>query len=224
VQQLHGSTVSILPAMASHISPDKHESQYPIPPPPLHTRSSNDIYQDHPGTPGEAFLSPVQTPQGSPSKHHMPPGAFDLPNVFDHALKLMPTAGTPSKTNRGGNSPTSPNKAGFAAAEDSFGDTTVLEAHSNAGSPGKRPNKENTPPEPRPALKTESTHLNYAAVSRQEPYKVRDVDTGHKKYATGHGLTPSDLEILQKPSVKRLANVTQLCKSFLQLLSALPNL
>jgi cell cycle protein kinase DBF2 len=33
-----------------------------------------------------------------------------------------------------------------------------------------------------------------------------------RKYNTQRGLNPEELEILQKPNVKRLANVTQLCE------------
>src|SRR5690242_19827546 len=64
-------------------------------PPPLHTRSTE---MDLPGTPTrEAFISPRMTPQGSPSKSHQPPGAFDLPHVFENAMKLFPTMGSPTK-------------------------------------------------------------------------------------------------------------------------------
>lgn len=99
----------------------------------------------------------------------------------------------------------------------------MLEHHAAAGaasgSPTRKANKENTPPEPRPGLQKEPTFVNHAAMSRQEPYRTRDFDTGTKtKYATGVGISAEDMEKLQKPSVKRLANVTQLCKSLLDLL------
>ncbi|KAK3079862.1 hypothetical protein LTS18_003722, partial [Coniosporium uncinatum] len=49
-------------------------------PPPLHTRNTNEMYE-RPSTPTQGQLvSPQQTPQGSPSKHQQPPGAYDLPN------------------------------------------------------------------------------------------------------------------------------------------------
>jgi cell cycle protein kinase DBF2 len=78
-------------------------------------------------------------------------------------------------------------------------------------SPPKKSNKENTPPGPRPGLKKESSFVNPAAVSRQEPYKPRDPET-QSIYNTQRGLSREDLDKLQKPAVKRLANVTQLCK------------
>ena len=84
-------------------SPGKPDLKMPLPPPLLHTRSGNELY-DRPNTPKQnGFTSPLQTPQGSPSKKHLPPGANDLPNVFDNAMKLgvmSPTkkqAGSPSK-------------------------------------------------------------------------------------------------------------------------------
>ncbi|KAK3062706.1 hypothetical protein LTS18_003528, partial [Coniosporium uncinatum] len=49
-------------------------------PPLLHTRNTNEMYE-RPSTPKQGQLvSPQQTPQGSPSKHQQPPGAYDLPN------------------------------------------------------------------------------------------------------------------------------------------------
>jgi cell cycle protein kinase DBF2 len=56
---------------------------------------------------------------------------------------------------------------------------------------------------------------NQAAISRQEQYQSRDQPQITKKYNTQRGLTPDELEILHKPNVKRLANVTQLCKDTL---------
>ena len=69
----------------------------PMPPPLLHTRSGNEPYE-RPSTPNaNGFTSPVQTPQGSPSKKQFPPGANDLPNVFDNAMKLAPLSPTKSQ-------------------------------------------------------------------------------------------------------------------------------
>ncbi|KAF2135773.1 uncharacterized protein K452DRAFT_238737 [Aplosporella prunicola CBS 121167] len=152
---------------------------------------------NRPETPSSnpAFLSPQQTPTGSPSKHHAPPGAYDLPNVFDNAMKLMPTVGTPSRIARPvQHSPASPspNRSEF-----------------DQGSPTRRANKENTPPD-RPAVPKESNFVTQAAASRQEPYKPRGDASVGKTYNLQRGLSPEDVEKLQKPSVKRLANVTQL--------------
>ncbi|KAJ9666768.1 serine/threonine-protein kinase dbf2 [Coniosporium apollinis] len=196
--------------MAAAISPDKRDFKLPLPPPALHTRSTNDSY-DRPSTPTQqGFTSPQRTPQGSPSKNQLPPGAYDLPNVFDNAMKLVPTVGTPSKTGRQQQSPTSPNKGAFAIAENRNDSANDVSAPM-PGSPTRKSNKENTPPGHRPQLTKESSYLNHAAASRQEPYRAREpVEPARTNYTVQRGLSPEELEKLQKPSVKRLANVSQL--------------
>lgn len=74
------------------------------------------------------------------------------------------------------------------------------------GSPLRKQGKENTPPGSRQGLESAQ---NLAAISRQEPYQPQQTT---RKYNTQRGLTAEELEILHKPNVKRLANVTQLCK------------
>jgi hypothetical protein len=192
--------------------------QLPIPPPPLHTRSSD---MDRPATPSqEAFISPHQTPQGSPSKHHQPPGAFDLPHVFENAMRLLPTIGSPSKSKPG--TPTSPNKTNLHAGDDvdySSPDLTTI----GPGSPTRKSNKENTPPGARPPLQKESSYITHAAQSRQEPYRTHDAGKQSTRYLNGpQRLSAEELEKARKPSVKRLANVTQLCKSRSSLQNILP--
>ncbi|KAF2737608.1 kinase-like protein [Polyplosphaeria fusca] len=185
---------------------DRPTFQLPIPPPPLHTRSSD---MDQPLTPSrEAFISPQQTPQGSPSKHQQPPGAFDLPHVFENAMKLLPTMGSPTKSKP--QTPTSPNKLNLQPGDDvdySSQDITTL----GPGSPSRKANKENTPPGvTRPALQKESSYITHAAQSRQEPYRTREADQS-SRYAQGpQRLSAEELEKARKPQVKRLANVTQL--------------
>ncbi|KAL1889285.1 serine/threonine-protein kinase dbf2 [Ceratocystis pirilliformis] len=65
----------------------------------------------------------------------------------------------------------------------------------------------------------ENFHKNHAALSRHEMYHREHKDqqkehgTRHqpiKKFNTSRGLTPEELEILKKPKVRRLVNVTQL--------------
>jgi hypothetical protein len=182
--------------------------QLPAPPPALHTRG---IDMGGPGTPSqEAFTSPQQTPQGSPSKHHQPPGAFDLPHVFENAMRLLPTmGGSPSKSKPG--SPTSPNKGRVQGGDDAdpfAHDATTL----TPGSPTRRSNQENTPPNGRPGLQKESSYLTHAAQSRQEPYRTHGADQSTRYHPGPQRLSAEDLEKARKPSVKRLANVTQLCK------------
>lgn len=185
---------------------DTPNFQLPVPPPPLHTRSSD---MDRPGTPSqEAFISPQQTPQGSPSKHQHPPGAFDLPHVFENAMRLLPTLGSPTRSKP--STPTSPSKANLQAADDgdySANDVTTL----GPGSPTRKANKENTPPSARPGLQKEPSYVTHAAQSRQEPYRTREAEQSGRYYQTQR-LSAEDLEKARKPSVKRLANVTQLCK------------
>jgi cell cycle protein kinase DBF2 len=182
--------------------------QLPTPPPTLVTRGSD---MGRPGTPSqEAFTSPQQTPQGSPSKSHQPPGAFDLPHVFENAMRLLPTMGSPSKSKPG--SPTSPNKArqqgGGDEADPFAADVTTL----TPGSPTRKTNKENTPPNARPGLQKEPSYLTHAAQSRQEPYRTQTADQSTRYYPGPQRLSAEELEKARKPAVKRLANVTQLCK------------
>ncbi|KAJ4297576.1 serine/threonine-protein kinase dbf2 [Kalmusia sp. IMI 367209] len=184
---------------------DRQNFQLPAPPPPLHTRPSD---MNRPGTPSqEAFISPQQTPQGSPSKNQHPPGAFDLPHVFENAMRLLPTLGSPSRSKPG--TPTSPNKANLQAADDidySAQDITTL----GPGSPTRKSNKENTPPSTRPGLQKESSYVTHAAQSRQEPYRTREAEQSGRYYQGQQRLSAEELEKARKPAVKRLANVTQL--------------
>lgn len=190
--------------MSNMAGSNRDSFQLPAPPPPLHTRGSD---MDRPGTPQEAFISPQQTPQGSPSKTHQPPGAFDLPHVFENAMRLLPTLGSPSRTKPG--SPTSPNKGTLQAQTDadySSADLTTL----TPGSPTRKSNKENTPPSARPAVQKEPSYLTHAAQSRQEPYRARDAEQGTRYLNGPQRLSAEELEKARKPAVKRLANVTQL--------------
>ncbi|KAI9655504.1 MAG: hypothetical protein M1821_005297 [Bathelium mastoideum] len=190
----------------------KHDFKLPMPPPLLHTRSGNEIYQAS-GTPTRSgFTSPPQTPQGSPSKNRLPPGANDLPNVFDNAMKLMPsTNGSPSKANR---QPQVPNKnlhdeLALPHYNDRSTDTDAIAV--TPGSPTRQSNKENTSPGPRSPLHKQDASYNQAAASRQAPYKPREqLEVSHQQQTLSRGPSPIELEKLQKPSVKRLANITQL--------------
>lgn len=176
----------------------------PMPPPLLHTRSGNELYDrpQTPTTPGgnHGFTSPVQTPQGSPSKKQLPPGANDLPNVFENAMKLAPAS--PTKTQ-----PLSPTKQGLSLGTDNVNRDPFTD-HSNhhygrSESPTRQSNKENAP-----AIRYgKDIHQNQAALSRQEQYQP----TESRKTIT-RGLTTEEMQKLQLPKVKRLANVTQLCK------------
>ena len=98
----------------------------------------------------------------------------------------------------------------FANATANFDESVMHKSALAPGSPLRKQGKENTPPSSRqgePALQ------NQAAISRQELYQPREQTAPTvKKYNTQRGLTPEELEILHKPNVKRLANVTQLCK------------
>lgn len=181
----------------------------PMPPPLLYTRSANDIY-DSPHTPTSAgFTSPYATPQGSPSKNKLPPGANELPDVFDNAMKLG--LSSPNKMARHQLSPHSPNKSVRQGFEEIFDDSINCPEYAlGPGSPTRKSGKDNTPPGMR---QSKPATPNQAAVSRQEPYQFRDTDSGAKgRYNTQRGLTAEELEKLQSPKVKRLANVTQLCQ------------
>jgi cell cycle protein kinase DBF2 len=173
------------------------ELKLPMPPPLLHTKSGNEL--DRPSTPRlNAFTTPVQTPQGSPSKTQLPPGAKELSNIFDNAMRLDP--GTPTKAGRSQLGNGSPNKLKHSEEED-----TMLAP----GSPGKRKGQENTSPTGR--LGKETAYANppaYAAVSRQEQYE----GSTKMRQNPAQALSPEDHEKLNSPKIRRLANVTQICK------------
>lgn len=197
-------------------------------PPPLQTRNSQqDSYYDTPSTPNRnSFITPVATPQGSPSKRSNPPGAHDLPNAFSNAMNLAPNLynGSPNKTNTRG-APLSPGKSNALVGEDSYfsgysgvgqDDTMVHKNAVSPGSPLRKQGKENSPTGGgggRQAMEVPSQQ-NQAAVSRHEQYQHREVQQPQttRKFNTQRGLTVEELEILNKPNVKRLANVTQLCE------------
>ena len=195
-------------AVSTPLSPNnKPDMRLPMPPPLLHTRSGNEVH-DRPQTPTQnGFTSPMQTPTGSPSKKQQPPGANDLPNVFDNAMKLAPM--TPSK----GQTSKSPTKQGLSLADDNITRDPFSESVNHIdvpGSPTRKWNKENTPPGGYHLAKSPAIQQNQAALSRQEAYQQTD---GRKGPAQTRGLTAEELQKLQLPKVKRLANVTQLCKT-----------
>ncbi len=201
----------------------KHDGILPVPPPPLHTRSSqNDTFNENPGTPTRnSFITPISTPHGSPSKNRNPPGYNELPSTFEVSAKLTPTTlGSPTKSGRSQTTtPLSPGKGNALAADDSYfahhsnnvDDSIVHKSAVSPGTPLRKQGKENTPPGSRQGL--ESVAQNQAAISRQEPYHHREhPQQNTKKYITQRGLTPEELEILRQPKVQRLVNVNKLCK------------
>jgi cell cycle protein kinase DBF2 len=180
-----------------------------------------------PATPNRnSFVEPASTPQGSPSKKTAPPGANDLPVLYDSAMKLprenileSPIMLRPETSH----SPLSPVKGNSQLADDDVfltgspcSDQSVVHKTSRpqslVGSPLKRSEQENTPPSRLPIPGSSSPFTrNQAALQRHEPYQLRERPlTGTKKFNTSRGLTPEELEILKKPNVRRLVNVTQL--------------
>jgi hypothetical protein len=189
------------------LSPKSHQDLnmvMPMPPPLLHTRSGNELYDrpQTPTTPGQhGFTSPVQTPSGSPSKKQLPPGASDLPNVFENSMKLAPMS--PSKSQA-----KSPTKQGLSVGGDNVNRDPFLDQNTQyygrSESPTRQSNKENAPATGMRFGK--DPQQNHAAMSRHEQYHQSEKKTITK------GLTTEELQKLQLPKVKRLANVTQLCK------------
>jgi hypothetical protein len=142
----------------------------------------------------------------------MPPGATDLPNVFEHAMKLTPSSPTKFTSNAPSFSPTK----GVHFPTDnlvSFNESVIHKDGGAPGSPTRKSNKENTPPGGLRLGKDLGQNVNQAAMSRQEPYQTRDHPQAarRKSHAQLRGLTAEELEKLQLPKVQRLANVTQLC-------------
>ena len=184
----------------------KTDMSLPMPPPLLHTRSGNEIYDGEPRTPtSTGFVSPYATPQGSPSKNRLPPGANELPNAFDNAMKLAPSSPTKARQQL---APFPPNKGGKPGYDQGNEENQYHQEYVvGQGSPLKKSGQENTPPgfrSPKPGTP------NQAALSRQEPYQIKDLDT-RPRYQPPRGLTAEELEKTQSAKVKRLANVTQLC-------------
>lgn len=177
------------------------------------------------------FLDPAATPQGSPSKRTTVPGAHDLPSAFENALKLnnAPSLESPVKLTRPQSviTPLSPGKSNAQPLEDSFSsnkDDSVV--HKSGGgspnSPLKKQGQENTPPSSRLGLFEASHHHNQAAISRHEVYQTSRPTTPAKRFNTARGLTPEELEILKKPNVRRMVNVTQLCTCFCAVATPVP--
>jgi len=127
-------------------------------------------------------------------------------------MRLAPTAGNPTKATLQQFSPTSPAKGRAPLTEDYsqdlrssvFQDKTAL-----LGSSPSKGGKENAPPSSK--LGRDNLYTNSAAASRQGVYKPREQFDSITK-SIPRGITPEALEKLSKPSVKRLANVTQLCE------------
>lgn len=182
---------------------------------------------EQPGTPNRnSFIEPPSTPLGSPSKRTVPPGANDLPVAFDSDMKLGAANGLESPLKLRPQTqapPLSPTKSNLQALDDDyFGtsspplDRSVIHKKTMAstGSPLKKQGQENTPPSRIPVVGTNSPYThNQAAISRHELYQLREnkpASSSNKKFNTQRGLTPEELEILKKPNVRRMVNVTQL--------------
>ncbi|RDA94009.1 hypothetical protein CP533_5022 [Ophiocordyceps camponoti-saundersi (nom. inval.)] len=175
---------------------------------------------DRPSTPTKKnanFLNPPTTPQGSPSKKKVPPGALDLPTAFDNALSISsPFTDVPLRLGRPQTlgSPLSPvrtNAQPLDEASPNIDDSVIYKSASSA-SPLRKQGQENTPPVSR-LLASDSPYIhNHAALSRHQPYESKDRPSTPtvKKFNTARGLTTEERELLNKPQVKRLVNVTQL--------------
>ncbi|KAI1662402.1 kinase-like protein [Daldinia decipiens] len=200
--------------MASFLS-----TMFPSPGP----KDAKSPVSDLPGTPTKnTFITPVSTPQGSPSKKTIPPGANELPTTFD-ALKLNPVSlDSPVRLGRpqNGASPLSPAKSNIQPADDGYFPTAsptvdnsiVHKTGEPTGTPLKKQGQENTPPSRIPVRDSVYQH-NQAAISRAELYQLRDsrpITPTTKRFNTSRGLTPEEMELLKKPNVRRLVNVTQL--------------
>ncbi|KAK3393081.1 kinase-like domain-containing protein [Podospora didyma] len=167
-----------------------------------------------------SFLTPVSTPQGSPSKKTVPPGANELPVAFE-SLKLAPPPGVFDNAAKLGRpqsviTPLSPGKSNTQIADEAstlVDDSIVHKGTTPMGSPLKSQGQENTPPilSRDPPAEHSYQQTSHAALSRQGLYQPRDRPSPTvKRFNTSRGLTAEEREILQKPNVKRLVNVAQL--------------
>ncbi|CAI6094035.1 unnamed protein product [Clonostachys chloroleuca] len=165
------------------------------------------------------FVGPTSTPQGSPSKKTIPPGAHDLSSVFDNAMNLQASGiEAPVKLARPQSVITTqlspgkgkPNPLDEASPNPNY-DDSVIHKGASPGSPSKKQGQENTPPMSRLAAADSPIQHNHAAVTRQQLYEHRERSSAPaKRFNTSRGLTPEEREILQKPNVRRMVNVTQL--------------
>ena len=173
-----------------------------------------------PSTPTRnSFITPVSTPQGSPSKRTVPPGANELP-VALQGMKINPPSAfdTPVKLSRPQSvvAPLSPGKSNLQTVEESsptVDDSIIRKGIPRTGSPLRNQGQENAHPAlPRDPFTEPTYQPSHAAVSRQELYQTRDRPPATvRRFNTTRGLTAEERELLQKPGVKRLVNVTQLC-------------
>lgn len=191
-----------------------------------------------------SFINPLNTPLGSPSKRTIPPGAHDLPTVFDTAMNLnSPGIEAPVRLSRPQSvvAPLSPGKANnsqpapqphlqpreeqqqpSAAIVAEVAAQSVHKGRASPGTPRRRQGQENAQPVPRLAAHDQERqpHHSHAALSRQQPYETtKDRPIIAKRFNTARGLTAEEREILQRPNVRRMVNVTQLCKSVFIFLS-----
>lgn len=173
------------------------------------------------------FITPVSTPQGSPSKRTVPPGANELPvalqgmkinpppSAFDTPVKLSRPQSVAAPLSPGKNNLQNPDEGSSTTVDDSI----LRKGAPRSGSPVRNQNQnqgqENTPPVlPRDPFTEPTYQPSHAAVSRQELYQQRERPPPTvRRFNTTRGLTAEERELLKKPGVKRLVNVTQLCKS-----------
>lgn len=166
------------------------------------------------------FITPASTPQGSPSKKTVPPGANELPVAFQGMKLNTPSAfDSPVKLGRPQSvaAPLSPGRSNVLNFEDgssAVDDSVLRKGATPAGSPLRSQGQENTPPVlPRDPFTEPTYQPSHAALSRQELYQHRERPSPTvKRFNTTRGLSAEERELLKKPGVKRLVNVTQLCK------------
>lgn len=174
-----------------------------------------------PSTPiRSSFVTPAITPQGSPSKRTVPPGANELP-VALQGMKINPPSAfdTPVKLSRPQSvvAPLSPGKSNLQNLDEgpsTVDDSIIRKGVPRTGSPARNQGQENTPPLPRDPFTEPTYQPSHAALSRQELYQQQRERASPtvRRFNTTRGLTAEERELLQKPGVKRLVNVTQLCK------------
>lgn len=165
-----------------------------------------------------SFVEPTTTPNGSPSKKTIPPGAHNLLSTFDNGPNINASAfEAPVKLRPQSvisTAPLSPGKTKAQPLDQSnlnVDESVVHKSHSS-GIPLRKQGQENTPPSFRMGGNDAPVQHSHAALTRQQLYEPRErPTTPAKRFNTARGLTPEEREILQKPSVRRLVNVTQLC-------------
>lgn len=212
-------------SVSSTSTKDKAPAAVDVPPRPV-TPTMNNF---------NSFINPLNTPLGSPSKKTIPPGAHDLPGVFESAMNLHAGAiDAPVRLTHPQSvvAPLSPGKQSSSSSlvktqvqplgqqprEDLspvVDESALKKGRASPGTPRRRQAQDKEQQQQQPRLghdQERQERHSHAALSRQQAYETKERPIVAKRFNTARGLTAEEREILQRPNVRRMVNVTQLCR------------